>query len=295
MAAVLAGAVILSACSGSSPETTTSSGDTALQVVAGENFWGNIAAQIGGDRVKVTSVISDPGADPHEYQSNLTDAVALEQAGVVIENGAGYDDFMADLLSAHKRAGRVVLDVADLVHLSGSNPNPHLWYDPDYVLATAKAIETTLADQSPADAATFARNLATFEAGEQHVVDVIDQIKAKYAGAPIAFTERVPGYLVDAAGLTLGTPMSFSLAVEDDRDPSPADNAAFERAITDRTVKVLLYNGQVTDAETEHLKALAATSGLPVVAVTETMPTDAKDFQSWQAAQAGALLTALGG
>ncbi|PZS12643.1 MAG: hypothetical protein DLM57_18575 [Pseudonocardiales bacterium] len=266
-----------------------------LGVVAGENFWGNIAAQIGGDRVAVTSIISDAGADPHGYESDVHDAAALAQAKVVIENGLGYDDFLTKLLSASPSGGRTVLNVADIVGVHGDGTNPHLWYAPDYVATAARAFEAALAKASPGDAATFRTHLETFLAGEKQVAAVAGRIKTKYAGTAVAYTERVPGYLLAAAGLKLGTPASFSRAIEDGNDPSPRDNAAFEKALTDHTVQVLLYNSQVTDSATKHLRDLAAASHVALVAMTETLPAGEPDFQTWQADQARALLAALGG
>jgi zinc/manganese transport system substrate-binding protein len=265
-----------------------------LGVVAAENFWGNIAEQLGGDTVQVTSIISDPETDPHEYETNVRDGAAIAGAGFVIENGAGYDGFIDKLLKASPKRDREVLTIADVVGATG-DVNPHLWYNPAYVTKAAQAIEAQLAKEDPAHAAAYQSNLARFEAAEQQVVDVIDRIKAKYAGEKIAYTERVPGYLVEAAGLQLGTPASFSQSIEDDTDPSPADNAAFQVALTKHQVKALLYNAQVTSPTTQKLKDLAKGSGVPVVGVTETMPQNEPNFQTWQADQARALLTALGG
>jgi zinc/manganese transport system substrate-binding protein len=265
-----------------------------LGVVAAENFWGDIARQIGGATVQVTSIISSPETDPHEYESNARDGAAIAGASFVIQNGAGYDDFVNKLLAASPKSGREVLDVATVVG-AGNDANPHLWYNPDYVRKAAQAIQAQLATEDPSHAAAYRSNLATFLEGEQRVVGVIDQIKFKYSGQAIAYTERVPGYLVEAAGLRLGTPASFSQAIEDDSDPSPADVAAFETALKDHTVKALLYNGQVTSPTTQRIKDLARSSGVPLVGVTETMLPGAKNFQTWQADQARALLAALGG
>lgn len=283
--------VALSACSNTQAKTA----DGKIRVIAGENPWGSVAASIGGDRVSVKSVINDPGVDPHEYEANVRDAAAVSAARLVIENGLGYDDFLHKLLSASPGGERTVLDISDVVHVSGREANPHLWYGPAYVITAARTIESALAMIAPAEAATFRANLAGFLAGEQQVVDVINQIKARYSGTAIAYTERVPGYLIAAAGLRLGTPASFSQSVEDGTDPSPADNAAFEKALTDHTVRVLMYNAQVTDATTRHLRDLAAQSGIPVVGVTETVPPAERDYATWQADQARALLGALGG
>jgi zinc/manganese transport system substrate-binding protein len=265
-----------------------------LGVVAGANFWGNIAQQIGGDRVAVTSILTDPNTDPHEYEANVNDAAAIQHAGLVIENGLGYDEFLAKLVKAHAADGRRLLVIADAVGVHG-DANPHLWYSPQYVQTAARAIAAQLAAAQPDAAAQFGANLTAFLAGEQKVADVVATIRSRYAGTAIGYTERVPGYLVQAAGLRLGTPASFSQSIEDGTDPSPIDDAAFTKALTDHQVKVLLYNAQVTDAQTDTLKKLAQRSGVPVVGVTETLPRGAKDFQTWQLDQADALLAALGG
>lgn len=272
----------------------TQSADGKITVVAAENVWGDIASQIGGDRVAVTSIISDPNADPHQYESNVDNAAAIAHADVVIVNGLGYDDFMNRLLSASSHPGRDVLQVSKIVGVRGSNPNPHLWYDPAYVDRTARAIETALIQREPRARAAFEDNLHRFLGGEARVSTVIEEIKVKYAGTAIAYTERVPGYLVEAAGLRLGTPASFSQSIEDGTDPSPLDNAEFEKAITSHAVEVLLYNAQVVDSETDHIKSRAKSSHVPIVGVTETLP-KGKNFQTWQRDQAEALLAALGG
>jgi zinc/manganese transport system substrate-binding protein len=280
----------------SAPSTGSSSpgSEGRVGVVAAENFWGNIASQIGGDHVEVNSIISDPNTDPHEYETNASAAAAIARASFVIENGVGYDDFVDKLLDASPKNDREVLKIADVVGAS-SDANPHLWYDPDYVTKAAQAIEGQLAKKDPAHTAAYQANLASFLTGEQHVVDIIGQIRAKHGGDQIAYTERVPGYLIDAAGLKLGTPASFSQSIEDGNDPSPADNAAFQVALKDHKVKALLYNAQVTSPVTQQLRELAKNSGVPVVGVTETLPPDEKNFQTWQTDQAQALLTALGG
>jgi zinc/manganese transport system substrate-binding protein len=279
--------------SASGPGGATTSGK--ISVVAAENFWGNIASQIGGDKVEVTSIISDPSTDPHEYETSARDAAAISAANLVIENGVGYDDFVAKLLHASTKSGRDVVNIEDAVRPAGANPNPHLWYEPSYVDEGARAIEAQLAKQAPAHASAFAANLTSFLAGEQQVADVITQIRNKYAGTEIAYKERVPGYLVMAAGLTLGMPESFARSIEDGDDPTPGDSVTFQAALTGHKVKVLLYNAQAGTPATQKLRDVARHSDIPVVAVTETMPAGAKDFQTWQGDQAKALLAALGG
>ena len=290
-------ALLLSGCgSPAGGVSAASSGSSAkIGVVAGENFWGNIASQIGGRAVTVTSIISDPDADPHEYESDAADAAALSSASLVIENGLGYDDFMSKLLDAQPKSGRAVLSVQKILHVTGASPNPHIWYDTARMPTVAHAIAQQLSAIDPKDAATFTAHERTFDASLKPIEAVVAAIKAKYAGTKIAYTERVPGYLTTAAGLRLGMPTGFTEAVEQGNDPSPADNLAFEKAITSRAVTVLLYNGQVTDAETTRIKQLANAAGVPVVGVTETLPTTDEDYQSWQLRQAKEILAALGG
>ena len=292
--AALAGG--LAACgSGGAAPGTNSSGARVVAVVAGENFWGNIVSQIGGSHVTVTSIVSDPNTDPHEYESDAKDAVAIANADLVVQNGLGYDDFLSGLLAASPHSGRQVLNVQKVLKITGDDPNPHIWYDTARLPQVASAIASDLSKVDATDAGVFAANARTFDASLQPITAVVNQIKAQYAGTKIAYTERVPGYLIQAAGLELGVPTGFTQAVEDGTDPSPADTAAFDNAIRSKTVKVLLYNGQVTDSQTTQIKQLATSSGVPIVGVTETLPPTDQDFQAWQLRQAKELLAALGG
>lgn len=266
-----------------------------VEVVAAENVWGDITRQIGGARVRVTSVLQDPSTDPHSYESDPRDAAAVGTAQLVVKNGLGYDDFADKLVGAATRRGREVLTVAEAVGARGGDANPHLWYSPTYVQAGARAIADRLTRLAPDGATGFSAGLQRFLTGYQPYVDTLATIRSRHAGARVGYTERVPGYLVEAAGLTLGTPASFARAVEDGSDPSPADTDAVDRAISAHAVQVLLYNAQVTSPVTARVQDLARSSGVPVVGVTETVPEGAADFSTWQTAQARAVLAALGG
>lgn len=266
-----------------------------IGVVAAENVWGDVARQVGGAFVSVTSLIHDPNQDPHEFESNVADAGVIAHARLVVRNGAGYDDFMSKLLGASPSASRSVITVADVAGVHGSDPNPHLWYRVSYVRAAAQAIAARLATIDPPHAANFAANLDRFLRGEQQVADVEARIRARHAGTPVAYTERVAGYLVEDSGLRRATPLSFSLSLETGNEPSPVDQVRFQDALTHRRVAVLIENAQVSDDFTAGLKALAARHGVPVLLMSETLPPDQPDLQSWQTHQAQALLEALGG
>ena len=265
-----------------------------VRVVTGENFWGNIAAQIGGRHVRVTSVISSPNADPHLYEADVANAIAVAEAGLVIENGAGYDAFLPQLLGATRHPGRIVVSAQQVLGAASPGVNPHFWYDIPRVPQVAHAIEAALARLDSRDATVFAAGLVAFDRSLRPVESVIAQIRRRYPGAPVAYTERVPGYLLAAAGLRVLTPPGFAAAIEDGVDPGPGDTAVMDGLITGRQVKVLLYNAQAVSPVTQHVRSLARQAGIPVVAVTETMPPSYHSYQAWQLAQASALLRALG-
>jgi zinc/manganese transport system substrate-binding protein len=281
-------------CSSHPSSGPSGHGSRSVEVVAAENFWGDITKQIGGDNANVTSVISDPNADPHLYESDARTAAALSNAQLVIVNGLGYDDFMAKLLSASPNPNRNVVTAADVMQISGREANPHIWYDIAKVPAVASAIAAQLGALDPADATTFTANAKKFSDSLAPIDTAIANIKTKYAGVPVGYTERVPGYLLDAAGLKLATPASFAQSIEDGNDPTPADNAAMDTAVKTKAIKVLLYNSQVTSPATDAVKTLAQQGGVPIVGVTETMPPSDANFQAWQLRQVNELTAALG-
>jgi zinc/manganese transport system substrate-binding protein len=291
VAAGLAAVAVLAGCG--TPQAPASPG--VVKVVAGENFWGNIAGQIGGAHVQVTSILSNPNTDPHLYEADVASALAVAEARLVIANGAGYDDSMSQLLATTVNAGRAVVTVQAVLGLYGPDVNPHFWYDLPRVPRVAVAIETALARLDPPDAKVFAANLAVFDASLRPVDAVIASIRRCYPGPPVAYTERVPGYLLQAAGLEAVTPPGFAAAIENGNEPSAGDTAQMFQLITSRRTKVLVYNAQAVSPMTQQVRALARRYGAPVVPVTETMPPSFRSYQAWQLAQATALLGALGG
>jgi zinc/manganese transport system substrate-binding protein len=260
--------------------------------VAAENFWGNIAAQIGGRDVMVTSLITNPNADPHLFETNAQDAAQLAQARVVIENGAGYDGWMSSLLGASGSKPRLV-NAASVLHVGGSDPNPHLWYDLPRVPKVAAAIAATLTNVAPADASTFRQNLATFDASLRPLDATLATIRKDFHNVSVAYTERVPGYLLADAHLDVKTPPGFARSIEDGTDPGAADTVAMRQLLTNHDINVLLYNVQAVTAITSQMRTLAKQHGIPVVGVSETMPAGATTYQQWQESQLTNLLHAL--
>jgi zinc/manganese transport system substrate-binding protein len=270
-------------------------GARVVHVVAAENVWGDVISQIGGRHVSVRSILTDPSADPHLFTANPRDAARLAQANLVVVNGLGYDDFARKLLSASSSSKRRVLTVADVVDPPGKDPNPHLWYDVPRLPDVARAFADDLAAQDPRDARLFRANATRFVASLQPLLRTVAAIEGRHPGAPVAYTERVPGYLLDAAGLTIRTPSGFALAIESGSEPGPGDTQRMNELLSGHKIDALLYNSQAVTPVTKRLRSLAARSGVPVVAMTETLPPGERNFQSWQLHQAQALLKALGG
>jgi zinc/manganese transport system substrate-binding protein len=263
-----------------------------VHVVAAENFWGNVTSQLGGRDVDVTSLITNPNADPHLFETDAADAATLAQAQVVIENGAGYDTWMSSLLGADSGHPRLV-NAATVLHISGSDPNPHLWYDIPRVPTVAAAITAALVKAAPQDAPTFRANLAAFDRSLSPLDATLATIKTHFHDVPVAYTERVPGYALAVAHLDVKTPPGFARSIEDGVDPGPADTLAMQRLLDDHDVNVLLYNVQTVTPVTAQMRALARHHGIPVVGVSETMPAGGADYQQWQQFQLTKLLHAL--
>jgi zinc/manganese transport system substrate-binding protein len=299
-------AIVLAGCAGAgstapSPTATAAaqaSGPTAvnsgppLAVLGTENFYADLLAQVGGSRVAATSLINDPNADPHAFESSPQAAASVADAKLVIVNGLGYDDFMQKLLGASPNPARVVIDVQQLLGLAG-DVNVHVWYDPATMPKVAAAATDALTQLEPANAAYFAAREQAYLAALKPVTDKIAQLKATYAGTPIAFTENVAGYLTDQIGLVVKTPVDFMKAVEEGTDPAPADVAAERDLFTTKAVRVLLYNSQVTSPTTQAIYDLASQNGIPIVGVAETIPPEFRTYQEWQLAELADLEQAL--
>jgi zinc/manganese transport system substrate-binding protein len=280
---------VMAACGTPSAGATSGS---RLSVIAGENFWGSIAAQLGGSRVSVTSVVTNPNADPHEYEVSPTDARAFATADYVVLNGAGYDDWGSKLLSANPAQNRKVLVVADLLHKKAGD-NPHFWYNPDWVEQVADRITADYKAIDSADAAYFDQQRAAFRVALQPYHDRIAKIKASFAGTPVGATESIFVYMSQALGLNLISPPEFMNAMAEGNDPPAQTVAEFQNLVTGKKIKVLVYNVQTSTSITENLKLMAAQNGIPVVGVSETLqPLDAT-FQEWQDAQLLTLQNAL--
>ncbi len=273
--------------------TSGAGGGRRIRVVAAENFWGSIAAQLGGSHTTVTSLITNPAADPHDYEPTAADARSVSSARYVIVNGIGYDGWADKLLSADPGARRTTLDVGDLV---GVHPggNPHRWYSPTDVTRVVERVSADYRRIDPADAGYFTAREKAFEhtaLGPYH--RLIAEIRARYAGTPVGGSESVVSPLAQGLGLRMLTPGSFLDAISEGSDPTARDKATVDRQISTRRIRVYLYNSQNSTPDIQQQVKEAKAAGIPVATVTETLTPAGATFQQWQVRQLQAIERAL--
>ena len=264
-----------------------------LDAVGIENQYANIIHQIGGNFVSVTAIISNPNTDPHTFEVTPKIVSKITSASLIVENGLGYDAWANKIIEAAPGRRRKIINVQHLLGLPNSTPNPHLWYDPKTILAVAKAIAADLTTLDPAHAAFFNDRLRRFDESLRAWMAAINSFKVRYPDTPVAVTEPVANYMLEALGTRIETPFSLQLAIMNGTDPSPQDIAAENALLREHKVKALVYNRQVMTPLTESFLNTAKKNGIPVVAVYETMPTPGYDFQSWMRAEIQALTKAV--
>ncbi len=290
--AVLAGVIVVAAgCRATVASPSPRPG--VIDAVGAENEYANVLSQVGGRYVHVFSILNDPNADPHTFEASPSVAAEVSEAGVIVQNGLGYDTFMNKIEAAAPNSKRRVIVVQQLLGLPDSTPNPHLWYDPRTMPAAAKAMAATLSALQPAHAAYFQVRRARFDRSLQPFLSAVGSFRARYAGTPVATTEPVADYMLQAMGMDDLTPFGFQADIMNGVDPSPEDLALEEGFFTKHQVKVFCYNEQVVDALTASIRQLAVRAGVPVVAVYETMPGPGYDYQSWMMAELQAIVKAV--
>jgi zinc/manganese transport system substrate-binding protein len=272
--------------------TSTATGGR-ITVVAAENFWGSIAAQLAGSRAHVQSIIVNPAQDPHTYGPTAADARTLATANLVIVNGLGYDPWAPQLLAANPASGRIVLTVGKLFGLQEGD-NPHRWYDPTDVETVARFITEDLEKLDPGAQSYFKNRLGQFLTGDlARYHSLIAQIRSRYAGVPVGASESIFALQAPALGLHLITPYSFLKAISEGTEVTAQDTATTQRQITQRQIKVWVDNSQNSTPQIQQLNALARQNHIPIVPITETLQPRTDSFEQWQVSQLVALERAL--
>jgi zinc/manganese transport system substrate-binding protein len=282
VAAIIAGLSATSAWS----QTTTKT----VNIVAAENFYGDIAKQIGGSGVKVTSILSNPDQDPHLFEASPSVARNVSAARIVIYSGIDYDPWMEKLLKAARSGDRKIIVAADLMGKK-TGDNPHVWYNPATMLAVAKALSEMLVAEDPDHKDGYEQRLAQFEDSVKPIQAKIAELHDRLSGTPVTATEPIFGYMFDALGMEVRND-SFQLSVMNNTEPSASDVAAFEKDLKTHQVKLLVYNSQASDPIASRMEKIAKASHVPVVGATETEPAG-KNYQAWMMSELVAVDKAL--
>jgi len=264
-----------------------------ILAVGAENEYANVISQIGGRYVAVGAIESNPNTDPHTFEASPSIAHEVATARLIAQNGVGYDTYMNRIEAASPSSSRKIIDVQKLLGLPDSTPNPHLWYMPRTMPAVAQELVKDLSAIEPAHAAYFAANASRFDASLAPWYAALKTFAAKYPHTPVATTEPVGDYMLQAAGTVNLTPFTFQADIMNGVDPSPQDVTLQNGLFSGHKVKVFLYNQQVTDSLTQTLLAKAHQDRIPVVGVYETMPVPGYDYQSWMLAEVHALQKAV--
>ena len=259
--------------------STRIAGADPIKIVAAENFYGGVAAQIAEDSATVTSILSNPNQDPHEFTTNASTAKAVADAAIVIYSGMGYDSWMDKLLSTQGKPDRMVINVSSLIDAKDGD-NPHIWYDPRTMPTLVDKLATILAQRDSSHGQIYSHRADDFKNSMKPELDKIAAIKKTYGATPVTATEPVFGYMASALGFKMLN-YDFQVNVMNDTEPSAAQTAAFEKSLTTGSVKLLFYNSQVADPTTDRIKQLAQQSKVPIVGVTETQPPDRKNYVDW--------------
>ncbi len=291
--AALASAVLLAACVAACAGGAIDTAAKGIPIVAAENFWGSIAAQLAGSKGVVYSILTNPAQDPHSYEPTAADARTLASARLAIVNGLGYDQWASQLLDANPTPGRRVVNVGTLLHLT-TGDNPHRFYDPADVEALANAITADLIRLDPEQRSYFEHQRARFERrGLARYHALIAAIHRRYRGVPVGASESIFALLAPSLGLRLLTPFSFMKAVSEGTELTAQDVVTAERQIARPQIKVWIYNSQNVTPEVQRLTVLARAHRIPVVTITETLSPATASFEQWQVAQLERLARAL--
>ncbi|MGA3362647.1 MAG: zinc ABC transporter substrate-binding protein [Solirubrobacteraceae bacterium] len=264
-----------------------------IVAVGAENEYANVIGQIGGKYVKVSAIESNPNTDPHTFEASPSVAEEVSAAQVVVQNGIGYDAYMNNIEAASPSSSRKVIDVQTLLGLPDSTPNPHLWYREDTMPAVAKALVNDLSAIQPSHRAYFQANANRFDNSLKPWYAAVAAFAKRYPKTPVATTEPVGDYMLEAAGTVNETPFPLQADIMNGVDPAPQAVTFQDSLFSKHLVKVFVYNQQVTDSLTVSFLADAKKYGIPVVGVYETMPTPGFSYQSWMLAEVNALQKAV--
>ncbi|MGR0159555.1 metal ABC transporter solute-binding protein, Zn/Mn family [Paenarthrobacter nitroguajacolicus] len=303
-------ALLLSSCAGTAGADNPSSSG-AIEVVTSTNVYGDIVKAVGGDKVNVNAIITKTSQDPHSYEASAQDKLVISKAKLVVENGGGYDEFLHKIADETKVGHENMISAVEISGLAPEEEahseeahseeghthnhgefNEHVWYSLDTMGKLADAVASKLGSLDAASASTFTGNADAFKAKLADLTGKLDAVKAGNEHAPVAITEPVPLYLLEAAGLENKTPEAYSAAIEEGTDVPAAVLKETTDLLSAKSVRLLAYNEQTEGPQTEAVKRAAEAAGVPVLNFTETLP-DGKDYVQWMTDNVESVSTAL--
>ncbi len=253
----------------------TAESSAHIKIVAAENFYGNIATTLGGPLVTVTSILNQPNQDPHLFTASIRDAKAINNADIIILNGAGYDEWMNNLITASPAK---ILNVAKIIHLQ-AYANPHIWYQPLTMPTFAKALTRALQQKDPLHKNYYQLQLNDFLTHYQDVLTKVANIKTRTEGIDIIATESIFDAMAQALGFNILN-QDFALSMMNEALPTPKQILNFQQILQAHKTKLLIYNNQVSSPLSEQLKEIAIHEQIPILGISETMPPD-KTYLQW--------------
>ncbi len=297
--AVSALALTIGGCGGSDPSAAGGSSAATcpvepLKVVVTTNVWGSVVDQLAGACGLVATVIDNPTADPHEFEPTAETSRAFAAADVAVVNGLGYDSWADKIVKSLGDDAPTVVNLGRVVGLQPGD-NPHIWYSPDYVQRSARAVTDEFKRQLAMATAAFDDTARAFETSLAPYLDLVQRIRSRYNGTNVGATESVFSYMAAATGLVITTPAGLLAAVAEHSDPAAKDVKVALTQLTDGTDRVLIYNSQVEGSLPERMREAAQSRKVPVVDITETLVPAKATFQEWQVRQLESLVSALGG
>lgn len=289
-AAILLAALALAGCGAAGLAHPLKRGQ--IVAVGAENQYANVIQQVGGRYVDSTAIESNPNVDPHTFEASPSVARVVAAAQLIVQNGLGYDTYMNKIESSTEGSARKIIVVQKLLGLPDSTPNPHLWYSPRTMPALAAALVRELTRLQPSHHAYFAANATRFDNSLKPWYRALKSFRHAYPDTPVATTEPVGDYMLQAAGTRNLTPWVLQADIMNGIDPAPQDVSIQNRLFSAHRVKVFVYNQQVTDTLTQSFESTATADHIPVVGVYETMPLG-YSYQRWMLTEVQALRNAV--
>lgn len=275
--AALATIFAMAGCSSSRAGDTQIDKEKVITVIASTNVWGSVAKQLGGRYVDVTSILNNTGTDAHDYEPSTNDISKFQHAQVAILNGAGYDEWAA------KAAGQSKAIMIDAAAAGGkkTGDNPHVWFSAAVRNKTADEITAAYIKLMPSEKAEFEKLNKDWHTEEDELEAQLQTVAQADGKMPYGAIESVGDYLAQDMSMTDVTPKGYKNATSNESEPTASDIKSFTEALKKGDMKMLIANSQEKSQLSDQLTDAADSGNVPVVNITEQMPSQYKTLNEW--------------